>query len=86
LHGFIDLVYVFTNVQHRKFFVVEVYTTKFADLIGAINCSIYEAVARCRFLSASSAGVFPYSSLAFGSAPASIRALMISSGAPLQAA
>jgi hypothetical protein len=34
----------------RNIFVVdEVYTAKFADLIGAINCSINAAVAGCIF-------------------------------------
>jgi hypothetical protein len=67
-----------------NFFVVEeFYTIKFADLIGAIPyCSMYEAVDRCLFRRASSTGVFPSSFLAFGSAPASMRALMITSGAP----
>jgi hypothetical protein len=33
-------------MQHWKFIVVEeFYTVKFADLIGAINCSINDAVA-----------------------------------------
>jgi hypothetical protein len=59
------------------------YTIKFADLIGAIPyCSINEAIAGYLFLHAKSAGVFPSLSLAFGSAPASMRALVISSGAP----
>jgi hypothetical protein len=62
------------------------YAIKFADLIGAINCSINVAVAGCSYARATSAGVFPKLSLAFGSAPASMRALMISSGAPFRAA
>jgi hypothetical protein len=62
------------------------YTIKFADLIGAIPyCSINAAIAGY-FLHARSAGVFPYLSFAFGSATASMRALMISSGAPFAAA
>jgi hypothetical protein len=60
------------------------YAIKFADLIGAINCSINEAVAGY-FSRAISAGVLSRISLAFGSAPASMRALMISSGAPYAA-
>jgi hypothetical protein len=72
----------------RNIFVVEwFYTIKFADLIGAIPyCSINEATAGCPFSRAKSHGVFPLSFLAFGSAPASMRALMISSGAPRAAA
>jgi hypothetical protein len=71
-----------------KFIIVEeFYTIKFADLIGANPyCSMNEAVAGCLNSRAISAGVFPSSSLAFGSAPASMRALMISSGAPFSAA
>jgi hypothetical protein len=46
---------------------------------------MYEAVDGC-FSRAISAGVFSLTSLAFGSAPASMRALMISSGAPFSAA
>jgi hypothetical protein len=61
--------------------LLKFYTVKFADLIGAINCSRYEAVEMCLPSRAKSAGVFPSSSLAFGLAPASMRALMISSGA-----
>jgi hypothetical protein len=42
-----DVVYLFIYAQHRKFIVVEeFYAIKFADLIGAINCSINEAVVR----------------------------------------
>jgi hypothetical protein len=52
------------------------YAIKFADLIGAINCSINEAVAGY-VLRTRSAGVFPLLFLTFGSAPASMRALMI---------
>jgi hypothetical protein len=65
-------------MQHRRFIVVEeFYTVKFADLIGAINCSINDAVAVCLYACARSAGVSPSSFLAFGSAPASMRALII---------
>jgi hypothetical protein len=60
-----------------------IYTMKFADLIGGIPyCSINVAIAGCLNSRAVSAGVFPYISFAFGSAPASMRALIISSGAP----
>jgi hypothetical protein len=63
------------------------YTIKFADLIGAIPyCSINEVIAGYLNSRAISAGVFPLSSLAFGSAPASMRALITSSGAALSAA
>jgi hypothetical protein len=62
------------------------YAIKFADLIGAISCSINEAIAGYLFSRARSADVFPFLSLAFGSAPASMRALIISSGAPYAAA
>jgi hypothetical protein len=51
---------------------------KLADFVGTLMyCSINEAVARCFSSRAISAGVLPSSSLAFGSAPASMRALMI---------
>jgi hypothetical protein len=72
----------------RNFVVVveEFYTIKFADLIGAIKCSINVAVAGNSSRRAISAGVLPLLSLAFGSAPASMRALMISLGAPPLAA
>jgi hypothetical protein len=50
------------------------------------NFSMYEAVDGCLFSLAQSAGVFPLILLTFGSAPASMRALMISSGAPFTAA
>jgi hypothetical protein len=43
---------------------------------------MYEAVDMCLLSRAKSAGVLPSTVLAFGSAPASMRALMISSGAP----
>jgi hypothetical protein len=77
-----DLIYQFKNVQHVKSIVVEeFYTIKFADFIGANPyCSINEAVAGCPNSRAKSAGVFPFLSLAVGSAPASIRSLMTSSG------
>jgi hypothetical protein len=75
------------RINNREFFLVEeFYTIKFADLIGAINCSINVTVAVLLFSRATSAGVFPYISLALGSAPASMRALMILSGAPSSAA
>jgi hypothetical protein len=70
----------------RNILLLKFYIVKFADLIGAINCSMYEAVAGYSYSRARSAGVSPTSFLAFGSAPASMRALMISSGAPYQAA
>jgi hypothetical protein len=47
---------------------------------------MYEAVDICLFSRARSNGVFPSLFSTFGSAPASISALMISSGAPLEAA
>jgi hypothetical protein len=54
------VVYVFTNVQHRKSIVVEeFYTIKFADLVGAINCSINKAVAGCPLSRARLTEVFP---------------------------
>jgi hypothetical protein len=58
------------------------YAIKFADLIGEINCSINEAVDEWSYSRARSAGVLPLLSLAIGSAPASMRDLTISSGAP----
>jgi hypothetical protein len=75
------------QITTRNIFVVEeFYIIKFADLIGAIPyCSINKAVAGY-FSRATSAGVFPSSPSAFGSAPESTRALMMSSGAPLSAA
>jgi hypothetical protein len=83
---FRDLVYV-QLAQYEIFLSLKFYTVKFADLIGAIPyCSINKAVAGCSHARARSAGVFPYISVAFGSAPASMRALMISSGAPFSAA
>jgi hypothetical protein len=55
--------------------------------MGAIPyCSINARVAGCLYSRARSHGVFPSKSLAFGSAPASMRALMISSGASQPAA
>jgi hypothetical protein len=79
---FRDLMYVQLTI--RNIFVVEeFYTIKFADLIDAIPyCSMYEAVDMCLLSRAKSAGVLPSTVLAIGSAPASMRALMISSGAP----
>jgi hypothetical protein len=62
------------------------YAIKFADLIGAINCSINEAVAEWFCRRAISPGVFPIIFLAFGSALESMRALITSSGAPFRAA
>jgi hypothetical protein len=81
------LVYLFTYGQHRRFIVVEkFYTIKFADLIGAIPYCSMNAVVAGYFSRARSAGVFSYIFFAFVFAPASMRALMISSGAPFAAA
>jgi hypothetical protein len=71
-------------VQYEIFLLLmKFYTIKFADFVGAINCSINAAVSGCLLSRAKSAGVFPSLSFAFGSAPASMRALMISSGTSL---
>jgi hypothetical protein len=88
LHIFVIFFSVLIKTVNQNFKTITniFYTIKFADLIGVIPyCSINAAVARF-FLCATSDGVFPYISLAFGSAPASMRALMISSGAPFAAA
>jgi hypothetical protein len=74
------------NEQYEIFLLLmKFYSIKFADLVGAMPyCSINAAVDGY-FLHARSAGVSPPLSFAFVSAPASMRALMISSGAPLRA-
>jgi hypothetical protein len=83
---FRDLVYVQLAQYEIFLLLMKFYTIKFADLVGALMyCSINEAVAGCFCSRATSVGVFPYLSFTFGSAPASMRALMISAGAPFSA-
>jgi hypothetical protein len=76
---------IFVHILNLKCNII--YATKLADFVGGSQyCSIYDAVDVCLFLRAKSAGVFPSISLDFRSTPASMRALMISSGAPTSAA
>jgi hypothetical protein len=50
---------IYVQLTTGKFWLLKVYTIKFADLIGAINCSINEAVDGCLHAHARSAGVCP---------------------------